>query len=86
MQSYFVYVIRSLSKPNSFYIGFSSNPIRRLESHNHPKNSGFTKKAKPWVLVYVEVFPTKQDALIRERQLKTSRGRAWVKETFYIRD
>jgi len=51
---------------------------QRLISHNHPKNSGWTAKYQPWVVVHSENFDLKADAMAREKQLKSSRGRVYV--------
>ncbi|MGE0088446.1 MAG: GIY-YIG nuclease family protein [Bacteroidales bacterium] len=37
-------------------------------------------KFRPWVLVYSEVYQTKAEALQREKQLKTAKGRAVIWE------
>jgi putative endonuclease len=39
---------------------------------------GYTTKYRPWILVYSEVFPTKSEAIKRERELKTGKGRALI--------
>ena len=68
MEEFYTYIIYS-EKKDIFYKGFSTNPYKRLEQHN--LNEGrFTKDKGPWILVYLEKFPTKRQALIRERKLK----------------
>jgi putative endonuclease len=74
---YTVYVLYS-STHNKIYIGFSSDVARRLISHNHPKNKGWTSKFKPWVLVYSENFELKSMAMNREKELKCFQGRIFV--------
>lgn len=63
---------------SKIYIGFTSNLEQRLLSHNNLATKGFTFKFRPWVLVYQERLNTKKEALIREKQLKTARGRAFI--------
>jgi len=65
---FFVYIIKSLAD-QSYYKGFTENPIIRLERHNNGE-SRYTKNKLPWDLVYLECFEQKKDALIREKRLK----------------
>jgi putative endonuclease len=75
---YYVYALFS-NEVNRIYIGSSSNPIARLESHNSSKNKGWTAKFRPWIMIYSELLPTKQKALQRERQLKSYKGREFIR-------
>jgi putative endonuclease len=55
---------------NRFYIGYTSIDLNdRLDKHlsNH---SGYTSKAKDWVIVYSEEFSDKKLAIAREKQVK----------------
>ena len=72
-----VYVLYSPTYKKT-YIGFTSDIEQRLISHNHPNNKGWTKRFQPWELAYSEVFNTKEEAMQREHQLKSSRGREFV--------
>ncbi len=80
--TYFVYVI---SNPDQrVYIGQTNDIVRRVQEHNDPynKNSKFTKRnTGPWKLLTHEEFTTRSEAMKREKQLKTSRGRTWIKNT-----
>ena len=75
---FFVYVLYS-RKFDKIYIGFTSNLDGRLDAHNHPANKGWTKSFRPWEIVHSEVFKSKQKALKREKELKSSRGRNFIK-------
>jgi len=75
---YFTYVLYS-EKFNRIYIGYSANPQKRLTIHNSDENTGWTRRYQPWVILYFEKYETKTEALKREKQLKTSRGRAFIK-------
>lgn len=72
-----VYVLYS-EKYNKIYIGYTSNIEQRLLSHNELETKGFTLRYKPWKLIYSEVFSEKSEAMKREKQLKTARGRAFI--------
>ncbi|VAW20065.1 hypothetical protein MNBD_BACTEROID01-1456, partial [hydrothermal vent metagenome] len=58
---------------NSFYIGYTSNIVQRLEYHNSGK-SRYTSRKMPWELVYFEEFESKADALKREVFLKKQKN------------
>jgi putative endonuclease len=76
---YTVYVLYS-SLYDKIYIGFTSNVEARLLSHNVLAKKGWTIKYRPWELVYKEEYNTKSEALSRERELKTSKCRKWIRE------
>jgi putative endonuclease len=76
---YTVYVLYS-EQHNKIYIGFTSNLEQRLISHNELATKGWTIKFRPWVVVHKEIFEQKADAMKREKQLKTSKGREWIWE------
>jgi putative endonuclease len=82
---YTVYALFSKSF-NKIYIGYTSNPEQRLISHNHPRNKGWTTKYAPWIVVYSENYNSKRDAMAREKQFKSCRGRdfVWAKGKEYL--
>ncbi|MFA6586150.1 MAG: GIY-YIG nuclease family protein [Candidatus Paceibacterota bacterium] len=71
---YYVYLIQSKKKPDWNYIGYSENLKKRIESHNKFKNLA-TKPYAPFTLLYYEAFRKNNDALRREKYLKTSKGK-----------
>ena len=58
---YYVYLLKNLENKN-IYIGWTSDLKRRCTEHKE-KNSY-------WQLIYYEAFLSKEDAQLRERQLK----------------
>jgi len=54
---------------NSYYKGYSTDPLQRLHQHNN-KESAYTSLKIPWQLVYIEILNSKTEALKRERVLK----------------
>ncbi len=66
------------SKFDKLYIGYTNDLINRFHSHNTLANKGFTIRYRPWKVIYVDFFETKQEAMKREKELKSSRGRAFV--------
>jgi putative endonuclease len=76
---HYVYVLRSL-KDNGFYIGYSANLRRRLSEH--VSGESFTTSHRgPWKLIYYEAYLERDDALGRERYLKSGSGRKFLKHS-----
>ncbi|MFK5890414.1 MAG: GIY-YIG nuclease family protein [Flavobacteriaceae bacterium] len=84
MQKEFVTYILYSKTFDKIYIGFTSNLITRFLSHNK-FGKGYTKKFRPWLVIYVEFFNSKLQALQREKELKSSRGRHFIKNTLLIK-
>ncbi len=64
------------------YTGYTSNLIQRFYSHNIFSDNGWTKNYRPWVVIYCEYFEDKTQALKREKELKSGKGRDWIKSNF----
>jgi putative endonuclease len=79
MSEFVVYVLYS-KKFEAIYIGYTSSLIQRFYSHNNFSKKGHTVKYRPWIVVYVEFYQTKKEALKREKQMKSYRGRLWIRE------
>ena len=75
---YTVYVLYS-AKYDKIYIGYTSNMEQRLLSHNVLGTKGYTLKYRPWEVLYTEHFEDKSSALQREKQLKTAKGREFIR-------
>jgi len=74
---FYVYALFS-EKFDRLYIGQTRYIGYRLMSHN----SGLVRSTKayiPWRLVYVEMHPTRGDAMKREKELKSFRGREYIR-------
>ena len=52
---YYVYILRSLSKPTNTYVGYTTNLKNRLKSHNEGKST-YTNKYKPWEIIWYCAF------------------------------
>ena len=76
---YTVYVLYS-SLFDKIYIGFTSDLTARLLSHNELGKKGWTIRYRPWTVVYTEQYNEKTEAISREKELKTSRYRKWIRE------
>jgi len=76
-----MFIVYALHSPSSdlLYIGFSNDLEQRLLSHNHLSRKGFTVKYRPWILFHTENFTIKAEAIKRERQLKSFKGREFLR-------
>jgi len=74
---WYVYVLRSL-QDGTHYTGFTGDLRQRLEEHNAGKVTS-TKDRKPFELVYYEASRNQKDALHRERYLKSTYGKRYIK-------
>jgi putative endonuclease len=65
---HYVYIIYSNSY-DTFYKGYSANPKKRLLQHNNGE-AVYTRRTNDWILVHIEIFNNKPDALKREKAIK----------------
>lgn len=76
-KKFFTYVLYSEVR-NRLYIGQTEDLPRRIEQHNTGKVSS-TKPYRPYKLIYFEESDSRIKAMKREKDLKTSKGRVFVK-------
>ncbi|MFH1546088.1 MAG: GIY-YIG nuclease family protein [Patescibacteria group bacterium] len=74
---YYTYILKSGSD-NNFYTGYTANLKDRLKEHNNGKVES-TNYRRPLKLVYFEACLNQQDATHREKYLKTSWGKRYIK-------
>ena len=55
------------------------DPRARLKEHNAGKNR-FTKGHRPWKIIFTEDHDDWKSARTREKYLKTSAGKKWLKK------
>jgi len=76
---YYTYVLKcELNRRNNFYIGYTDDLKARLLRHKSKKVFA-TKKYESVDLIYYEACRCKEDAILREKSLKTGFGRAFLK-------
>ena len=76
IERFFVYIIQS-KKDGSYYIGQCDDLDCRLSKHN----DGFSKYScskRPWKLVYFELYASRSEAILREKQLKAKKSRKFL--------
>jgi putative endonuclease len=72
-----VYILYS-ENLDRYYVGSTSSTIEERLGKHLTNHSGFTGKAKDWVVVYTEVFDNKSDALRRELAIKNKKSRIYI--------
>jgi putative endonuclease len=73
-----VYILKSIEF-DKFYTGKTDDIERRLAEHNSGR-SMYSKRYRPWKVVYNEEFGTEAEATQRERFFKSASGRRWLKK------
>jgi putative endonuclease len=74
---FYVYALRSLSR-NYIYVGLTDNLDRRIAQHNLGLNPT-TKSYRPFELIWSDSFPTRSEARLREKYLKSGVGKTFLK-------
>ena len=74
---FYTYVIQS-KKSGRWYTGFTNDLRKRLSQHNHGEVMA-TKGRGPFTLIYFEACLNKDDAIVRERYLKSGMGKRYLK-------
>jgi len=75
---YYVYVLESASD-KGWYIGYTGDLRLRLRQHQNGVSRS-TLHRRPWNLIYYEAYMEKDDALGRERFLKSGAGRVFLRK------
>ena len=74
---YYIYILKS-EKDGQFYTGYTKDLKNRLKQHNNGEVYS-TQKRRPLKLVYFEGCLNQQDGAKREKYLKTSWGKRYIK-------
>ena len=75
---YYVYVLYS-EFDAGLYIGYTGDLRRRIGEHRRGESFS-TSYRLPFVLIYYEAYISQEDALGRERFLKSGSGRKYLKK------
>ena len=75
---YYAYVLYS-EKFDRIYIGQTNDYKKRLVRHNSGKHR-YTKRYIPWIIIHLEEFKTRSEAMKREKELKTHQGRKYIRK------
>ncbi|MCW9705769.1 GIY-YIG nuclease family protein [Fodinibius salsisoli] len=74
---HFLYILRSEVK-ETYYIGVSDDPERRLAYHNG-ESKGYTRRHRPWKIVYSQPFTTEEQALAAEEKVKSWKSKKMIR-------
>jgi putative endonuclease len=78
---YYVYILRSISRSDKIYVGYTLDIQKRLKTHN-AGGSVYTAADKPWELIIFLAFHDEIKAREFEYYLKTQSGRAFLNKRF----
>jgi putative endonuclease len=74
-----LYILFSSTK-NKYYVGSTGDSLEeRIRKHN-TNHKGFTGGIGDWTLTYFEEYPTKEQALKREKQIKNWKSRKLIEK------
>lgn len=76
-QFVYVYVLRS-QRDRQFYVGFTTDLKQRIAEHNAGRVESTCRRV-PLELVYYEACRNQRDATMREKYLKSSWGKRYLK-------
>ena len=78
--AFHVYIL--VNPAGQTYVGQTNDLAHRLQQHNDPQYHGTLhtkRRAGPWRLLHSEEHATRAEAMRRERELKTGKGRDWIR-------
>ena len=68
---YTVYILYS-QKLDRYYTDYTNDLNRRLNEHNRRKGK-YTDRGIPWIIIYTEIFQSKEMAKNRENDIKSKK-------------
>ncbi|MFH0854236.1 MAG: GIY-YIG nuclease family protein [bacterium] len=74
---FYIYILKLNN--NQLYTGCTKNLKRRILEHKEGKSS-FTSQRLPVELIHYEAYLLKEDAMRREKYLKTTEGKRFLKQ------
>ena len=66
--AFYVYILKC--SDGSYYTGHTDDLEKRLETHDSGELGGYTKNRRPLKLVFLQEFPSRDEAFAAERQIK----------------
>ena len=64
----YVYILRC--SDGTLYTGWTTDPKKRLKTHNEGKGAKYTRSRRPVEMVYLEPLDSKEEAMKREAAIK----------------
>jgi len=75
---FYAYILYSAVR-NKYYVGSTSNLQNRLKKHN-TNHSGFTSHTGDWRIVWSEVFETRTQEILKEKEIKNWKSRLMIEK------
>jgi putative endonuclease len=78
--AFFVYILTN--PQGQTYVGQTADLERRLAQHNDAEcrlTLHTKRRPGPWRLLHSEELPSRSGAMQRERELKSGKGREWIR-------
>jgi predicted GIY-YIG superfamily endonuclease len=75
----YVYILQSINQPEQHYVGHTDDLHDRLKRHNAGEVP-HTSRLRPWRIKTAFAFSDPGQAILFERYLKSSSGRAFAKK------
>ncbi|WP_333878798.1 GIY-YIG nuclease family protein [Flavobacterium sp.] len=76
---FYFYILHS-KLTDKFYVGHTSEPLEERHRKHLSNHSGFTSKAKDWIVVYFEEYNDKSVAYKREMEVKKWKSRIRIEK------
>ncbi|GAB3054414.1 GIY-YIG nuclease family protein [Virgibacillus ainsalahensis] len=67
-KEHIVYMLKC--RDNTLYTGYTNDLEHRLKMHNDGRGAKYTRGRGPFHVVYIEKFPTKEEAMQKEYSIK----------------
>jgi putative endonuclease len=74
---YYTYLLEC-QDDKSWYVGYTADLKKRIVEHNGGYGARTTSMKNNWKLIYYEAYIERQDAVGRERFLKSGSGRKYL--------
>ena len=74
-----VYILRSVPRPDKYYVGFTTDLKRRVEEHKQGSQV-YSHRYAPWRVATYVVSMDQATALTFEKYLKSSSGKAFLRK------
>lgn len=68
MRQYYIYILRC--SDTTLYTGWTTDITKRIAQHNAGKGAKYTRSRLPVTCVYSEEYPSKEEAMKREYEIK----------------
>ena len=75
---FYLYILQSEST-GKYYVGYTTDPWKRLMEHNTAEHNTYTSKHRPWKLVALfKISESENEAIRIERFIKKQKSRTFI--------